>query len=96
MPFAARVFDMHICPMFNGPSPHIGGPIMPPGTVNVLIGGLPAACLGDQCTCAGPPDVIVNGSASVLVGGKPVARMGDPTAHGGSIIIGCPTVIIGG
>jgi uncharacterized Zn-binding protein involved in type VI secretion len=69
---------------------------MPPGTVNVLIGGLPAACLGDQCTCAGPPDVIVNGSASVLVGGKPVARMGDPTAHGGSIIIGCPTVIIGG
>lgn len=96
MPFAARILDMHVCPLFNGPSPHVGGPVLPPGNPTVLIGGLPAASLGDMCTCAGPPDVIANGSSSVLIGGKPAARMGDPTAHGGSIILGCPTVIIGG
>ncbi|SDP92533.1 Zn-binding Pro-Ala-Ala-Arg (PAAR) domain-containing protein, incolved in TypeVI secretion [Mucilaginibacter sp. OK268] len=96
MPLAARVSDMHVCPMFTGPIPHVGGPVLPPGSPTVLIGGLPAACVGDMCTCAGPPDVIANGSATVLIGGKPAARMGDPTAHGGSIIIGCPTVIIGG
>lgn len=96
MPFAARVSDMHVCPMFNGPSPHVGGPVMPPGNATVLIGGLPAAALGDMCVCAGPPDVIANGSSSVLIGGKPAARMGDLTAHGGTIIIGYPTVIIGG
>lgn len=96
MPFAARVSDMHVCPMFNGPSPHVGGSVMPPGNPTVLIGGLPAAALGDMCICAGPPDVIISGSSSVLIGGKPAARMGDNTAHGGTIIIGCPTVIIGG
>ena len=69
---------------------------MPPGAPTVLIGGMPAAYVGDMCTCAGPPDTIVNGSATVLIGGKPAARMGDPTAHGGTIVIGCPTVIIGG
>lgn len=96
MPQAARVGDMHTCPMQNpGPSPHVGGPVMPPGVPTVLIGGMPAATVGNLCTCAGPPDSIVMGSQTVLIGGKPAARMGDTTAHGGQIIIGCPTVIIG-
>lgn len=97
MPFAARINDMHVCPMLTpGGTPHVGGPILPPGDVTVLIGGLPAAVLGDMCVCAGPPDSIVKGSATVLIGGKPAARMGDTTAHGGAIVIGCPTVLIGG
>lgn len=96
---AARVGDMHTCPMVTTavpPVPHVGGPIMPPGCVTVLIGGQPAATMGDMCTCAGPPDSIIMGSATVLIGGKPAARMGDSTAHGGSIVVGCPTVLIGG
>jgi uncharacterized Zn-binding protein involved in type VI secretion len=96
MPPAARASDMHVCPMVTGVVPHVGGPIMPPGAPTVLIGGLPAATLGDMCTCAGPPDVIVMGSSTVLIGGKPAARLGDSTAHGGVIVLGCPTVIIGG
>jgi len=96
MPFAARISDMHVCPMVTGVVPHVGGPVMPPGEVTVLIGSLPAARVGDMCTCAGPPDSIIIGSATVLIGGMPAARMGDSTAHGGTIIIGCPTVIIGG
>lgn len=96
MPFAARVSDMHVCPLVTGVVPHVGGPILPPGVPTVLIGGMPAANLGTMCTCAGPPDVIVLGSSTVLIGGAPAARMGDLTAHGGSIILGCPTVIIGG
>ena len=82
--------------MFDGPKPHVGGPVLPPGTPTVLIGGMPAACVGDLCTCASAPDVIAMGSATVLIGGKPAARMGDQTAHGGTIVIGCPTVLIGG
>ena len=96
MPFAARITDMHVCPMVTGTVPHVGGPILPPGAPTVLIGGLPAACVGDMCVCVGPPDRIVAGSGTVLIGGKPAARMGDSTAHGGTIILGCPTVIIGG
>jgi len=96
MPFAARITDMHVCPLVNGVVPHVGGPVLPPGAVTVMIGGLPAARVGDLCTCAGPPDSILLGSTTVLIGGMPAARMGDTTAHGGSIIIGCPTVIIGG
>jgi uncharacterized Zn-binding protein involved in type VI secretion len=96
MPSAARISDMHVCPMVNGTVPHVGGPILPPGVPTVLIGGMPAATLGDQCLCAGPPDSIIMGSSSVMIGGKPAARMGDTTAHGGSIVVGCPTVIIGG
>jgi uncharacterized Zn-binding protein involved in type VI secretion len=96
MPFAARITDMHICPMVNGTVPHVGGPVLPPGSATVLIGGLPAARTGDLCVCTGPPDSIVQGSSSVLIGGMPAARMGDTTAHGGVIIIGCFTVIIGG
>lgn len=88
---------MHVCPMVNpGGAPHVGGPVLPPGTVTVLIGGLPAATLGDMCLCSGPPDVIAAGSSTVLIGGKPAARLGDITAHGGSIVAGCPTVMIGG
>jgi len=96
MPPAARVGDMHVCPMITVLVPHVGGPILPPGCPTVLIGGQPAACMGDMVTCVGPPDTILMGSATVLIGGKMAARMGDITAHGGSIILGCPTVIIGG
>jgi uncharacterized Zn-binding protein involved in type VI secretion len=96
MSFAARITDMHVCPLVNGVVPHVGGPVLPPGAVTVMIGGLPAARAGDLCTCVGPPDSILLGSTTVLIGGMPAARMGDTTAHGGSIIIGCPTVIIGG
>jgi len=99
MPPAARVGDMHVCPMVTPgvpPIPHVGGPILPPGCLTVLIGGQPAACMGDMATCVGPPDSIVKGSATVLIGNKPAARMGDNCAHGGTIVVGCPTVMIGG
>jgi uncharacterized Zn-binding protein involved in type VI secretion len=96
MPFAARVSDMHLCPMITGTVPHVGGPVLPAGCPTVLIGGLPAARVGDMCTCTGPPDTIAAGSGTVMIGGSPAARMGDSTAHGGVIIIGCPTVNIGG
>ena len=92
---AARIGDMHVCPMVTGLVPHVGGPISTPGAPNVLIGGMPAATVGSMCVCVGPPDVIVKGSTGVFIGGKPAARMGDMTAHGGSIVMGCPTVLIG-
>lgn len=92
---AARVSDMHVCPMVTGVVPHVGGPILPPGAPTVLIGGLPAARVGDMATCVGPPDVIALGSMTVLIGGMPAARMGDMTAHGGTIMLGLPTVLIG-
>ncbi|WP_346237426.1 PAAR domain-containing protein [Niabella insulamsoli] len=95
MPPAARVGDMHVCPMWDGPKPHVGGPVMPAGVPNVLIGGMPAATAGGLCACAGVPDTIIKGSAGVLIGGMPAARMGDPTAHGGTIVMGLPTVLIG-
>jgi len=96
---AARIGDMHVCPMATPavvPIPHVGGPITGPGVLNVLIGGQPAAVTGDMATCAGPPDSIIKGSSSVLIGNRPAARLGDVTAHGGSIVAGCPTVLIGG
>jgi uncharacterized Zn-binding protein involved in type VI secretion len=96
MPPAARVGDMHVCPMITVLVPHVGGPILPPGTPTVLIGGLPAACVGDMATCVGPPDIIAMGSSTVMIGGKPAARLGDSTAHGGVIMLGCFTVMIGG
>lgn len=96
MPSAARVGDMHTCPLVTGTVPHVGGPVMPAGVTTVLIGGMPAATVGDICTCTGPPDTIIVGSATVLIGGKPAARMGDSTAHGGVIVAGAPTVMIGG
>lgn len=94
MPFAARITDPHVCPMFTGPVPHVGGPIIM-GSPTALIGGLPAARVGDMCTCVGPPDSIAVGSPTVLIGGMPAARMGDMTVHGGSIVMGHPTTIIG-
>nr|WP_308910525.1 PAAR domain-containing protein [Pseudokordiimonas caeni] len=87
---------MHTCPMVYGITPCVGGPILPPGAPTVLINGLPAAVVGTPLACAGPPDSIVKGSATVLIGGMPAARMGDTTAHGGTIVLGSPTVIIGG
>ena len=93
---AARVTDMHVCPMVTGVVPHVGGPILPPGCPTVLIGKLPAARMTDMAVCVGPPDVIVKGSATVLIGKMPAARMGDMTAHGGTIVLGCFTVLIGG
>jgi uncharacterized Zn-binding protein involved in type VI secretion len=95
MPPAARVTDFHACPMVTGTVPHVGGPVLGPGVATVLIGGMPAAVLGDSAACAGPPDTIVAGSATVLIGGKPAARLGDSTAHGGTIAAGEPTVQIG-
>lgn len=98
MPPAARVSDMHTCPMVTPgtpPVPHVGGPILPPGCPTVLIGMLPAARVGDMAVCVGPPDVIALGSFTVVIGGMPAARMGDMTAHGGVIVMGCPTVMIG-
>ena len=99
MPPAARLTDLHACPMVTPglpPIPHVGGPVIGPGVPTVLVGSLPAAVLGDNAVCVGPPDTIVKGSATVLIGGKPAARIGDTTAHGGSIVLGLPTVLIGG
>ena len=91
---AARMTDMHVCPMFTGWVPHVGGTVM--GTAaTVMIGKMPAATVGDTAICVGPPDTIVGCSTSVMIGGKPAARMGDTTAHGGSIVLGCMTVLIG-
>ncbi|HXG17826.1 MAG TPA: PAAR domain-containing protein [Methylomirabilota bacterium] len=95
MPPAARAGDPHVCPMVTGVVPHVGGPILPPGCPTVLIGGMPAARVGDMAVCAGGPDVIAMGSFTVLIGGQPAARMGDMTAHGGVIVMGLPTVMIG-
>src|SRR5437868_2770209 len=95
MPPAARIGDMHVCPMVTGLVPHVGGPILPPGCPTVMIGGVPAARVGDMATCVGPPDVIVMGSPTVMIGNMMAARLGDPTAHGGVIVVGFPTVMIG-
>lgn len=99
MPPAARVTDFHQCPMMTPampPIPHVGGPITGPGMSTVLIAGLPAARVGDELVCVGPPDAIVKGSATVMIGGVPAARIGDATAHGGQIVLGAMNVMIGG
>jgi len=93
---ASRITDMHVCPMVTGVVPHVGGPIVSPGGPTTLIGGLPSATLGSQCVCVGPPDIVAKGSATVLISKKPAARMGDSTAHGGVIVLGCFTVLVGG
>jgi uncharacterized Zn-binding protein involved in type VI secretion len=95
MPPAARITDNHVCPMVTVLVPHVGGPIIAPCCPTVLIGSLPAARVTDMLICVGPPDVIVKGSAGVFIGGLPAARIGDLTAHGGMIVVGWPTVIIG-
>lgn len=96
MPPAARVTDMHVCPMVTGVVPHVGGPILPPGCPTVMIGMMPAARVSDMAVCVGPPDSIAKGSATVTIGNLPAARLGDQTAHGGVIVSGFPQVMIGG
>ncbi len=100
MPEATRITDMHICPQStptSPPTPHVGGPIIGPGVPTVLIGGIPAAAVGDACVCfGGEPDTIIKGSSSVLIGGRPAVRKGDATSHGGTVVFGLPTVIVGG
>ena len=91
---AARSTDLHVCPMVTGIVPHVGGPISI-GAPTVLIGALPAARVGDMAVCVGPPDLIALGSFTVLIGGQPAARMGDMCSHGGTIVLGCFTVLIG-
>lgn len=97
MPPAARITDMHTCPLATPgtpPVPHVGGPVIT-GEPTVIVAGMPQARISDKCTCVGPPDVIVKGSPTVLVGGMPAARLGDLTAHGGVITTGAPNVLIG-
>ncbi len=94
-PPAARITDMHVCPMVTGTVPHVGGPIAGPSCPTVMIGKLPAAMVGDMCVCVGPPDTIAMGSTTVFVGGMPLARLGDSTAHGGTIVLGEFTVMAG-
>lgn len=95
MPPAARISDMHVCPKVEpGPVPHVGGPTSS-GEPTVLIGFQPAARVGDSLVCNGPPDSISQGESTVIIAGKPAARLGDPTSHGGVIVAGFPTVLIG-
>ncbi len=99
MPSAARLTDFHQCPMVTPgvpPVPHVGGPIVGPGSPTVLIEKLPAARVGDMLTCVGPPDSIVKGSATVMIESMPAARIGDQTSHGGAIVVGAASVVIGG
>lgn len=93
---ASRLTDMHVCPMVTGVVPHVGGVISGPGMATVLIGNMPASVMGDMAVCVGPPDTIVKGSATVLIGNKPAVRMGDTCSHGGTVVLGMPTVLIGG
>ncbi len=95
MPAAARITDFHVCPKVEpGPVPHVGGPVIA-GEATVIIGHQPAARAGDKAACVPAVDSIASGEGSVLIGNKPAARMGDPMSHGGKIVAGCPTVIIG-
>lgn len=87
---------MHVCPADTSGTPHVGGPILPPGEATVLIGSIPAARIGDMAVCAGPPDTVAAGSGTVKIGGVGAARLGDAMAHGGTIVAGMPTVLIGG
>lgn len=96
---AARITDMHLCPMVTPgvpPIPHVGGPIVKPGCPTLLIAMMPSATLTSMCVCVGPPDIVIKGSATVLMGKPPAARLGDSTAHGGTIVLGAPTVLVGG
>ncbi|MGD9853444.1 MAG: PAAR domain-containing protein [Planctomycetaceae bacterium] len=96
MPPAARVGDSHDCSKVTGVVPHVGGPIIGPGAATVLIESMPASIVGDMCLCIGPPDKTVKGSGTVMICGKPAVRLGDQTDHGGAIVAGAGTVMIGG
>lgn len=99
MPPAARMTDFHTCPLSTPaptPIPHVGGPVIGPAAPTVFIGGLPAATVGTQAFCVGPPDTIIKGSQTVYITNLPAARQGDKTAHGGTVVMGCLTVWIGG
>jgi uncharacterized Zn-binding protein involved in type VI secretion len=91
---AAREGDLHECPNVE-PVPHVGGPILPPCEPTVIIGGEPAARVGDHAECVPCIDTILLGDYSVLIGGQPAARMGDLTQHGGIITMGFARVLIG-
>lgn len=93
---AARLSDMHVCPMVTGIIPHVGGPIAGPGSPITLVGNLPAARVSDMATCVGPPDPIVMGSSTVLISYMPAARLTSNTSHGGLVVLGWPTVLVGG
>ena len=95
MPPAATLTSMHECPQVTVIVPHVGGPVIGPGAPTVLIEGLPAARVGDMLVCVGPPDTIASGSATVMIEGQPAAFLGSETAHGGTIVMGAPTVMIG-
>lgn len=95
MPPAARVGDFHVCPLFNGTQPHVGGPVVE-GEPTVLIDGQTAAVVGSVCVCIGPPDMVAQGSSTVFINGRAAARVGDMTVHLGVIMAGSPSVIIGG
>lgn len=92
---AARVGDMHVCPMVTGVVPHVGGPVLPPGGILSLVGKMPAARVADIALCVGPPDVIVMGSFKVMIQKMPAARMTSLTAHGGTVVMGFPMALIG-
>lgn len=95
MPFAARMFDTHSCPL-TAPTAHVGGTIIGPGVSAVQIGYRNAVTVGSDCACGpGLPNRIVKGSATVMIDRKPAARMGDSTTHGGMVTSGCETVLIG-
>jgi len=85
---------MHVCPLVTVLVPHVGGPVAL-GCFTVLIANMPAARVGDMCVCVGPPDLIAMGAFTVLIGGMPAAQMGSLTAHGGTVILGAPTVLVG-
>jgi uncharacterized Zn-binding protein involved in type VI secretion len=93
---AARLKDMHVCPSSTLLIPHTGGPISSPGAPTVLMGGPPAARALDLATCTMSTDIVAQGAATVLVGGMPAARMTDASLHGGAVVVGLPTVLIGG
>jgi uncharacterized Zn-binding protein involved in type VI secretion len=90
---AARITDMHVCPLVTAMVPHVGGPVAE-GSPDVYIASQPAARVGDMLTCVGGTDVVASGSSTVFINGKPAARVTDKTAHGGALVTGAPTVLV--
>lgn len=92
---AARITDNHVCPMVTGIVPHVGGPQVL-GSPTVMIVSMPTGSITSQEVCVGPPDVDLLCSATVMINNKPADRLGDSSAHGGALVMGAPTVMIGG